>query len=165
MFYEIFPLLQPFMPNFRHSVAHKAPLLQSPPPYSWAFPSLSDTSRRWAAFSIRFVGCLQVLYLGMFGQYSLAFGPLCSHTINNKPSSQGDVCAFVVILLKQVHTCWALFGQQRFPHLLLIDTFSSQFFFVCFLFNEAKPTHVVSEFEWKFGFKVKSLLRCLWDTR
>lgn len=53
------------------------------------YPHCETTSRRWAAFSISIVGCLQVLYLGMFGQYSLAFGPLCSHTINNKPSSRG----------------------------------------------------------------------------
>lgn len=78
------------------------------------YPHCETTSRRWAAFSISIVGCLQVLYLGMFGQYSLAFGPLCSHTINNKPFSRGDMCTFVVILLKQVHTHWALFGQQHF---------------------------------------------------
>lgn len=65
------------------------------------YPHCETTSRRWAAFSISFVGCLQVLYLGMFGHYSLAFGQLCSHTINNKPSSRGDVCTFVVILLNR----------------------------------------------------------------
>lgn len=117
----------------------------SPPLYSWALPSLSATSRRWAAFSISFVGCLQVLYLGMFGKYSLAFGPLCSHTINNKPSSQQDMCAFVGKLLKQVHTHSGLFSRRCCcPHSLLIDAFSSQFFlpfpFFSFLMKQRGPT-------------------------
>lgn len=50
------------------------------------YPHCRAASRRWAVLSISFVGCLQVLYLGMFGCYSLAFRPLCSQTINNRLS-------------------------------------------------------------------------------
>lgn len=138
-----FSPLRPFMRNSQHSAAHKAALLPSPPLLIHELcPHCETTSRRWAAFSISFVGCLQVLYLGMFGHYSLAFGQLCSHTINNKPSSRGDVCTFVVILLKQVHTCWAVFGQQRFPHLLMLIQLPGFFFsvFVSFLMKPNEPT-------------------------